>query len=189
MFHWSWLMLFPLLAGCTSILVSADYDPQADFSALHSYDWLPAPRVESGEPEIQYDSLLGSRIRDAVDEQLQHKGFTPDADGADFLVTYNVAIDQRVSVTYLDDLYGYRRGPGWYSSRPYRYADFPGPGMMATEYKQGTLILDVVRASDKQLLWRGTATAEIQPQSSPEAREKRVREAVQKILEQFPPPK
>ena len=49
-------------------------------------------------------------------------------------------------------------------------------------------IIDIVSASEKQLIWRGTASDEIYPGNSAEAREKRVREAVQQILALFPPP-
>ena len=59
---------------------------------------------------------------------------------------------------------------------------------MVSEYQQGTLLLDVVKADNKQLIWRGTATDEVYPEPGQEAGEKRLREAVQKILAQFPPP-
>ena len=56
-----------------------------------------------------------------------------------------------------------------------------------SEYQVGTLILDVVLAHDRQLIWRGSASDEVYPDLSPEAREKRIRSAVEKILAPFPP--
>ena len=70
MFRWGWLIVVLGLVSCSSMQVSSDYDSEADFSALHRYDWLPVPRVESGDPRIQYDSLLASRVKTAVDERL-----------------------------------------------------------------------------------------------------------------------
>jgi hypothetical protein len=46
----------------------------------------------------------------------------------------------------------------------------------------------MVRASDKKLIWRGTASDEVYPDSTAEVREKRVREAVEAIFALFPPP-
>lgn len=68
------------------------------------------------------------------------------------------------------------------------FIPIPGTEAMVSEYQQGTLLLDVVKADNKQLIWRGTATDEVYPELGQEAREKRLREAVQKILAQFPPP-
>jgi hypothetical protein len=189
MFRWSWLIVAFGLAGCSSLRVSSDYDSAADFSALQTFDWLPAAPVESGDPRIQYDSLLANRVKTAVNERLAAKGFERSAGHADFLVTYHVAIDNKISVTYLNELYGY--GPGWgpMYRRNIMHYGYPGREAMVSEYQVGTLILDVAHAADRQLIWRGTASDEVYPDNSAEAREKRVRHAVQKILEQFPPAK
>ena len=56
-----------------------------------------------------------------------------------------------------------------------------------TEYDEGTLILDIVDAESRTLIWRGSARAEVSATVAPETREARVREAVRRILEQFPP--
>lgn len=181
------LLLLVLLSGCSSMQISSDYDAEADFAALRSYDWLAAPKIKSGDPAVQYNSLLGQRVKTAVEKQLAAKGFVQEGGSPDFLVTYHVAVDQKVSVTYLNELYGY--GPGWgpgYRRRMLHYG-YPGRDVLLSEYQQGTLIIDIVRAGDKQLIWRGTASDEVYPDSSMEVRERRVREAVDKIFALFPP--
>jgi hypothetical protein len=57
------------------------------------------------------------------------------------------------------------------------------------QYEEGTLVLDIVNAKSNQLMWRGSAQAEINRQLKPEEREKRLQEAIGKILAQFPPKK
>jgi hypothetical protein len=44
-----------------------------------------------------------------------------------------------------------------------------------------------VDAESKELIWRGTAKAEIQNVDTPEKREKLINEAVEKILGKYPP--
>ncbi len=185
---WIGLVVVVALSGCASMQISYDYDGDVDFSSLHSYAWLPTPQVKSGDPKVQYGSLLDSRVKALVEEQLAARGFVKNADKPDVLVTYHVAIEDKTSVTYTNELYGY--GPGWGTGyrRNMLHHGYPGSTAMVTEYQQGTLILDVVRSSDKQLIWRGTAIAEIYPDLSKEAREKRLREAVDSILANFPPP-
>jgi len=187
--RWLWWFAVPVLCGCASMQVTSDYDAGADFAALRSYHWLPSPEIKSGDPKIQYGSLMQARVKKLVEEQLALKGYVQDAGQPDFLVTYHVAVEDKVSVTYINELYGY--GPGWGPGyrRNIRHYGYPGNTAMVSEYQQGTLLLDVVLAENKQLIWRGAATGEVYPELSQDAREKRLREAVEKILAQFPPPK
>ena len=38
-----WLLLALLLAGCSSMEVQVDYDPNTKFAGLETYDWIPEP--------------------------------------------------------------------------------------------------------------------------------------------------
>ncbi len=189
----TWLTVFGLawlLSGCSTMRVVSDYDATVDYAILHTYDWLPAPKIKSGDPAIQYNSLMEQRVKSAVEEQLGAKGFRRVVESPDVLVTYHVAVDQKISVTYLNDLYGYGSGWGHHRRRSYYGGygyGYSSRGVVVNEYKQGTLIIDIVNAGDKQLIWRGTASDEIYPGDTSAEREKHVREAVQKILALFPP--
>jgi len=186
--RWVWLLAVPVLSGCATMRVSSDYDASADFTILRSYDWLSSPKIKSGDPKVQYGSLMEARVKRLVEEQLARKGYVQDAAQPDFLVTYHVAVEDKVSVTYINELYGY--GPGWGAGyrRNIHHYGYRGSATMVSEYQQGTLLLDVVKADNKQLIWRGSATDEVFSELDQAAREKHLREAVQKILAQFPPP-
>ncbi len=49
------------------------------------------------------------------------------------------------------------------------------------------MVLDVVDARTNELTWRGWATDELDDDPTPEAVQKYVKAAVDKILEKFPP--
>jgi hypothetical protein len=51
----------------------------------------------------------------------------------------------------------------------------------------GTLVVDLVDAGNKELVWRGTATTPIDKTASVEKREAAVQEAVEKLFAAFPP--
>lgn len=55
------------------------------------------------------------------------------------------------------------------------------------EFNQGTLILDIADGRTGRHVWRGWAQAEIQASADPGERETRIRAAVRKILDEFPP--
>ncbi len=60
------LLPFLLLAACSSVQVSTDYDPGTDFSVLKSYAWLPRKASTGGDPRLD-STLLNERIRGAVE--------------------------------------------------------------------------------------------------------------------------
>jgi hypothetical protein len=53
----------------------------------------------------------------------------------------------------------------------------------------GTLIVDLIDAQKKEMVWRGTATKTLDPSASPEEKQAHLNEAVQKMLENYPPKK
>jgi len=62
------------------------------------------------------------------------------------------------------------------------------PVMVTRQYREGTLILDVVDAGADAVVWRGSAQAQLAGSGEPLTRRARIQEAVRRILERFPPP-
>jgi hypothetical protein len=154
--------------SCSAIYdVSYDYDRNAEVLELRTYDWLPVP----GGAEM--DSLLENRIKNSVDNQLESKGLRRTSDHPDFLIAMHAGTEEKVR--YTD--WGYHYGPYW-----------RGPSYSKFKYQEGTLILDFVDSRSKQLIWRGVARGFVDSDMTPEKTDKLVNEAVQKILENFPPP-
>jgi len=156
-----------VLAACSTMRTSIDYDPGYDYSKLKTYRWIPNPGVE------QANELFDKHFRKIMDEKLAAKGYSADENNPDFLVAYHGNVQSKVDVTN----WGYRY-PGWYG------------GIEVYQYEEGTLIVDFVDATSKNIIYRGTLTAEIDRRSSDfEKRQKRINEAVEKILKSFPPPR
>ncbi len=182
-------LLVAVLGGCATMEISHDYDPAASFSDLKSYDWMPGPQQKTGDPRIDDNSLLATRVRDAVETQLAAKGFTKGTvSSADFLVGYHATLNEATNVMVLNNYYGYGPGWGWsYHNRHRPYGWSGAPETYVYTYDQGTLILDVVAPDTRKLIWRGSATDEVSLSASGEAKEKKITQAVAKILENFPP--
>lgn len=162
-------------AGCSSISVWTDHDPQADFSKRKTYDWYP--RAKEADAVV---TLTNARVERALEESLKARGFTRSSDGkADFHVGYRALVQRRSEAPPTTDVsvyhYGWRR----------TYTVTADSEAKTTE--EGTLILDVIDPATKTLLWRGTARGVVDPTRTPEQREARIREAVEKLLADFPP--
>ena len=155
--------------SCSKVYnVHYDYDNNVNFANLKTYDWMPVPE------RADIDSLDIKRVKKAVNVELEAKGLEISSDNPDFLIAEHLGSKDKVNVTNWG--YGYRGG--FWIER----------GVTVNQIEIGSLILDFVDAKSKELLWRGTAKALIDDAMPPEKREKLIKEAVQEILKNFPPP-
>lgn len=168
--------------GCVGFSVNMDYDPDTDFSGFRSWYWLPPS--PTGDPRIDND-LVANRVRRAVEHSLAARGYVKTSTGeGDFGVGYHGFIEGKIDVRTIDRYYGY--GPGWG-----RYGGYY-PGRVATEtyvdqYDEATLILDIVDRDSRKLVWRGSTSARVRAEQTPEKRDARTQQAVDAILAKFPP--
>jgi len=158
------------IAGCSAVYdVQHDYDKNVDFSGIETYDWMTIPE------KAGMDSLVVQRVQKAVNAQLQAKGYRMTPDNPDFFIAEHLGSKEKVQI----ENWGYGYGP---------YGSYWGANRVSVyQYEEGSLILDFVDAKSKKMIWRGVAKAEIDSVDTPEKSEKLINEAVQKILEKFPP--
>ena len=100
----------------------------------------------------------------------------------DFYVGFHLSLESRLDVRTINGHYGY----GGYG-RHGRWGTVGYPETRVRQYEQGTLIIDVADATHKKLVWRGWASDRLTRNPSQEDSERRVREVVAKVMEQFPP--
>lgn len=171
------------LSGCSTLSVDYDFDQKVNFSQYKKYDWLAFPK------DMQIDELNRARFVTAVEDNLATKGFNQNSSNPDFVIAIHFGKENKVDITN----WGYSYAPnGYYGGYGYRHRGYAGSyastgGVSVYEYEQGTLILDLVDANTKKLIWRATAKAIISSASTPEKQTEKIENAVQEILENFPP--
>ena len=171
-----WVLALLLLA-CSSVQVKQDWDPGAKFSRLHTWEWQSSTPLVTGNPRVD-DPLVHERIQTAIDKSLTQKGFTRVSSGKpDFLVTYHIALQQKLDAHTIYTGYGPCRG--WYG--------VGGAQTVVDTYDVGTLLIDFISPDSNNVIWRGTGQSRIQELRTPEERQARIQDAVDRILEQFPP--
>ena len=171
------VMLF-FISGCSTIKVTSDYNPAVSFSEFQTYEWISDEPKKTGDPRIDGNTLLQNRVRSAVNNSLASKGYQKVTSGKpDFLVTYHVTLDKQTKIQTINTYNHYGPGWGWgYGNETFVYT-----------YDQGSLIIDFVEPDSRKLIWRGSATDKVNFSNSPEKKEQKINEAVEKLLEQFPP--
>lgn len=169
-----------VLAACSSsVSVTSDYDPSADFTGLKTYQWI---KLQGTGDVLEKAPLVMKRAMIAVDRALAAKGFTKTESNPDFYVAVHAGVKDKINVTN----YGYSYG-GWYG----RYGAF-GPGAGETDvryYKEGTIFVDIIKKTDEgfEMMWRGAGTGTVDPPSDPQEAQAKADGIAMSILEQFPP--
>lgn len=165
------LVLLAMLAvSCTQVRVRTDFDRSVAFSGFQDFTWVkPIRRREGDRYRFREGSLHEQRVLSAIREALQARGLTFVSPGrADLAVTYRVVFrEKRVASA----------GPGWV--RP----GWRRPVVVRT-FREGTLIIDVMDARNRRLVWRGWAEGAF---GGGVPRDQQIREAVNAILAEFPP--
>jgi hypothetical protein len=148
---------------------SFDFDSTVDFSQFRTYAW------RQGTPAGEH--FLDKRIVSAIDSQLAAKGLTKSEAKPDLYVLYHLALGMQKSVSGFgtgSGPYGWRGGLDTFDAR-------------LNEIPVGGLVVDLVDASRRELVWRGVGVDEIDIEAKPDKRDKAISKAVEKILKNYPP--
>jgi hypothetical protein len=158
-----------LLLACSHAKVQTEFDPKAEYPRYKTWAWIAQQPGPEQAQAIRNPAVLGL-VRAAVERELAARGLAAASGGEpDLLVAVHGFARDRIEVTN------------------YGYASWHAPPMYASDvqvYREGTLILDLVDARTKQLVWRGTATDSVT--STSQVREV-VDSAVREMLANYPP--
>ncbi|MBJ7880236.1 DUF4136 domain-containing protein [Gelidibacter salicanalis] len=168
------LMLFVLMASCSSVKVASDYDKNANFNQYKTFAFY-----KTGIDKAEISDLDKRRILRAIESELMAKGFTK-SENPDMLVS--IFTKSRDKVNVYNNNYGYGPyGYGWGWS-PYYWNSGYSSVSTSTE---GTLYVDLIDANKKELVWQGMGIGFIS--QNMEKKEERIKEFVAKIMEKYPP--
>lgn len=93
-------------------------------------------------------------IKNNIEYYMVKGGMVEDLNDPDLYVTYHASTNNQTQL--MTSTFGYGYGAGW------NWGSYWGPmmtsGTMATEFKKGTMIIDIWDAHKKEALFRGTIT-------------------------------
>ncbi|PHS54586.1 MAG: hypothetical protein COB01_00050 [Lutibacter sp.] len=165
------LILLFLLASCSSVRVTTDYDTNADFTKYKTFAFY-----KKGIDKVDISDLDKRRILKAVERELLALGFSK-SEKPDVLV--NIFTKSKEKINVYSDFYSYR---GWY---PWYYG--PNFGMHISKYTVGTLFIDLIDAEKKELAWQGIGSGGLITSGNVTKKEERIKEFVAEIMSKYPP--
>ena len=169
-----------LLAACSNpVNVRADYDRSVDFSGYRTWAFYAPLAID----KAGYSSLNAERMKTAVQNEMQARGYAYSEQSPDLLVNINAYINERQDVISTPQLqfrtyYNYR-----YNS--YVQSAFWTDRTDVYNYSEGTLNIDLVDALRKQLVWEGIAVGRM-ANTKPAQRDTRIDSTIGEIFAQYP---
>lgn len=168
-----------LMTSCGSTLsVTNDFDKSVDFSKYKTFSFYHLKTT--GE----ISQLNADRIVKAIILEMKGKGYVESKDNPDLLINAVTVLQEKEATTVSStNYYGYG---GFY--RPYGYGyGYPmgnSTSVNTYNYKDGTLMVDILDAKTDKLIWEGTGTSEITSKINDP--EKAIGYAISKILASYP---
>jgi hypothetical protein len=151
--------------------VTIDYAHDFDFSGVKTFEY-----VDTSESNVK-NELMAGRIVTAIVRELTEGGLKRVESDGDIVVTYHVTTAERTS--YNTTSMGYGGYGGWGAGWGGWGGGMGTSTTYATNYTDGTLIIDAYDPADKKLVWRGTGTVTVK--AKPEKQIKQIDNILNKL--------
>ena len=160
--------------------VKTDHVRSIDFGKYRTYAWKPGHAL--GGSEILPVELLESYVRPVVTRELNAKGLKEVAENADVFVTFFVGLDEKTQAAPLNNFDHYGR----MGSRAADTFNTKWNDTMVYNYQKGVLLIDLVDAATKDLVWRAYCRNSA---DRPGDAKTNIDAAAKKAFKDFPPKK
>jgi hypothetical protein len=159
-----------LFASCSSIQVFSDHDSSIDFSKYSTFAYFK-PEID----QVKISDLDKRRILKAIDAEMSTKGLSK-SETPDLLIGFTTQAKEQIYINNQNNW-----GWGW-GFNPW----FWGPSFNTVSTRtEGTLFVNIIDATTKQLVWQGKGRGGIQ--ENYKNRDERIALFVKNIVSNYPP--
>jgi len=153
-------------------------NPDLGIGSRKTFRVLPIPERRGGpssspDDPMLVNSLSNRALRNDLVQAFEDRGYVETETAPDFDVAYYASAKEKLDVTAWD--YGYAWRPRWWHGW--------GPADV-TEYTEGSVIIDVIDPTTKELLWRGRGVAAVSDNEG--VYESDLKKTVTAVLDKFP---
>lgn len=183
------------LAGCSTLEVQVDYDPEYKFTDLSKFSVVYTNKNDTRD----FDRDRTSRLLDAF---MQEKGYTKvNKEEAEFYITMHLDVQKKSQMETNYETIGIRPMPYAYYGVGTPAGAYPGgirgssmlaiePDMRVTtkryEYEEGRLVLEIVDVKENRIVWQGIARDELSKEYSQEQKSEYLKKVISELFKDFP---
>ena len=185
-------MVVCLIIGVTAVSCSVsssaivtDYDREVPFGNYKTFYWSDDFQMDSNKENepLFFNTLIKKRLKAAIQEQMENKGYVLDKNNPDLLVDSRVVVQTR-NMNYNSGGYpyfpSYGHGFGHFGAYGYGYY---GGYQSTEEHKEGGVVIELIDMNRRQLVWQGFAPDVLHADTTD--KQKEIREAVAKIFAKY----
>jgi len=153
-----------LFTGCSGT-AHIEKDKNTDFSKYRTYSWVEKPSVKAGKKARRND-LTETNIRNAVNEELQKKGWVESRSKPDVVINYELVVEKNQKEQQ-DPVYSQSYTRSYYNRYTgrmhtfYYPSQFMGYDSYSTTVKEGTVTITMVDSKTDKTVWQGWTTSEL----------------------------
>ncbi|MFD3003406.1 DUF4136 domain-containing protein [Pontibacter toksunensis] len=181
---------FAAFAGCApTVSVTTDYDRSANFRQFQTFGFFQEnPEAEQDINTGTFNSDLDRYLKAAIRQTLTKQGLRYEASNPDLKVAYDVSVQTETEV---NTNYAFAPGFGygysyWYGYRyNYGFNTFPATYRTINQYKEGTVVIDLINTETNELVWRGVGEGAVDMTAG--ISQERINTIVTDILKEYPP--
>lgn len=155
--------------------IMTDYDRDADFSRYRTFFWSDEFQVQNGgsgrEEPLFYNSLVKKRLKEAILQEMEARGYVLTGDNPDLLVNAQVVVEERGDNRNYQPFYRGFYYPGAYAPMP-----------VGTD-KEGDIVVELIDKDQRQLVWQGYASGVLDTQTK--RRQEEIKDAVTLIFAEY----
>ena len=150
-----------LFAGCSST-AHVEKDANTDFTKYQTYSWVD----KDGKKKNHNNDLTETNVRNAVDAELQKKGWRLVKYNSDVLLNYELLVEKN-QVQQQDPVYSHPYSRSYYNRRTgqihtfYYPSQFVGYDRYSTTVKEGTVTITMIDSNTDKTVWQGWTTSEV----------------------------
>lgn len=161
----------PVQESIKNVRIRTKFDPKAAFPQSGSFAFRKA-QIFPNDPRVEV-SALGTRVRQAIRRTMRKKGYEYQELRPGLLIGFKISLNGIRGTSVRREAID---GPEW-----------RGELNDANTYEAGSLVLDILEWRSNRLLWRGVCEAKILVGVSDTEKDRRINDAVRRLLAQFPP--
>jgi hypothetical protein len=151
--------------------VYSDFDRDLSVRKYSTFGWPENRPLETKNNPLYYNELNDKRIKNEVGAQLKSNGFQLDEVNPQLKIHYHIVLEDRTAIN--PEPFG-AYGQDWLNRN-----------VNVREFREGTLIIDLMDSKTNNLVWRGWAVNFLD-EDKPDQLEDQFNIAIRKIFEKFP---
>jgi len=161
-----------------SKVLSSELVPGTDFSKYHSFDFK---KMANNTPDSIPPTYTGGMdlLKKSISDEMTKRGYVQSAENPDLLINIGVAVREKAQTRETD-----WRTDGRMTYIGQRNYSWKSQEIVVGYYKEGTVDLNLVDASNQQMIWKSTVS-EVLPEKAKNL-QSTVNRGVSRLFKDFP---